>query len=101
MEEALKYHYAGVIEFHVAPQLNPKEGLPHHEWLVSFSNPPKDMDAFAKQLDQSIQRRNIYYADLIKGKILNPLNITSLSPNAFNEFMKERGKLGGQNRFRG
>ncbi len=98
MEEALKDHDAGVIEFHVAPQLNPKEGLPHHEWLVSFSNPPKDMDAFAKQLDQSMQRRNIYYADLIKGKILNPLNITSLSPNAFNEFMKERGKLGGQNK---
>jgi hypothetical protein len=39
-----------LIEFTVAPQVNPREGLPHHEWLVSFGKPPADLAAFAKTL---------------------------------------------------
>jgi hypothetical protein len=98
MRDALNQYPAEVIEFTVAPQLEPKEGLPHHEWFISFSQTPADMDAFAQHLDQSMQERNIYYKDLIKGQILRPLRITILEENAFNEFMKSQGKLGGQNK---
>lgn len=78
--------------------MNPDSGLPYHEWLVSFAKEPDDLNAFAVEIDEAMQRRNIYYADLIKGKILRPLVITSLQKDAFNEFMKSKGKLGGQNK---
>ncbi len=98
LNEVVAKYPAEVIEFHVAPQLNPKQGLPHHEWLVSFAKEPEDLKAFAAELDLSMQKKNIYYADLIKGKILRPLEITSLQKDAFNAFMKSKGKLGGQNK---
>lgn len=98
LNEVVAKYPAEVIEFHVAPQLNPKEGLPHHEWLVSFAKEPEDIKAFSAELDLAMQKKNIYYADLIKGKILRPLEITSLQKDAFNAFMKSKGKLGGQNK---
>jgi len=98
MKESLIEHPAEVIEFHVAPVIEPEEGLPHHEWLIAFNDEPKDLQAFAKSLDEKMRERNIYYADLIKGKILSPLRITRLKKDAFNEFMKSKGKLGGQNK---
>lgn len=98
LNQVVAKYPAEVIEFHVAPQLNPKDGLPHHEWLVSFAKEPEDFKAFSAELDRAMQKKNIYYADLIKGKILRPLEITLLQKDAFNEFMKSKGKLGGQNK---
>jgi hypothetical protein len=72
--------------------------LPHHEWLVSFGKPPADLAAFAKDIDDQLQKLNIYYEDLIVGNILRPLVITPLQPDAFREYMKSKGKLGGQNK---
>jgi hypothetical protein len=45
-----------------------------------------------------LQQLNIYYDDLIAGNILRPLVITPLQPDAFREYMKSKGKLGGQNK---
>jgi hypothetical protein len=102
VEAALQHaqqSYGGeVIEFTVAPQLEPAAGLPYHEWFISFAERPKDMEAYAKALDSELQNKNIYYADLIKGKILRPLQITCLARDAFNLYMKSVGKLGGQNK---
>ncbi len=98
MSVALEQCGGQVIEFTVAPQLEPAEGLPYHEWCIAFAERPKDMEAFAKALDDTMQAKNIYYADLIKGKILRPMVITSLAPDAFNRYMKSVGKLGGQNK---
>jgi hypothetical protein len=87
-----------LIEFTVSPQVNPKAGLPHHEWLVSFGKPPADLAAFAKDIDDQLRKLNIYYDDLMAGNILRPLVITPLQPDAFREYMKSKGKLGGQNK---
>ena len=56
------------------------------------------MDAFAKALDASLQSQNSYYYDLIEGKILQPLKITAVAKEGFNNYMKSIGKLGGQNK---
>ncbi|MCA1763149.1 MAG: GH3 auxin-responsive promoter family protein [Cryomorphaceae bacterium] len=99
MEDAMaKFSDTEVIEFTVAPQLNPDSGLPYHEWLIAFGKQPADMEKFEEALDDAMQNRNIYYADLLKGKILRRLKITSLPKNAFNDYMKSQGKLGGQNK---
>ena len=99
MKEALnEFNGAEVVEFTVAPQLNPSEGLPYHEWIIDFSSEPDNLSEFSKFLDNQMQLRNVYYADLIKGKILRPLEIRNVSKGAFNEYMKSQGKLGGQNK---
>lgn len=88
-----------ITEFTVAPQVNPKEGgLPYHEWFVEFSSMPENMDTFTKKVDQALQKKNIYYFDLIEGSILLPLIIRTLQKDAFVNYMKSEGKLGGQNK---
>jgi hypothetical protein len=73
-----------VVDFHVAPQVNPPEGgLPYHEWFISFAKRPDDMAAFAQRIDHAMQRQNIYYRDLIEGNILQPAVITEVAEDAF------------------
>ncbi|OWK69852.1 GH3 auxin-responsive promoter family protein [Pedobacter sp. AJM] len=88
-----------ITEFTVAPQVNPEGGaLPYHEWFVEFSTAPQNMPAFSKKVDQALQKKNIYYFDLIEGNILQPLIIRTLQKDAFVNYMKSEGKLGGQNK---
>jgi hypothetical protein len=88
-----------VIEFTVAPQVNPPHGqLPYHEWFIEFGTQPKDLSAFALEVDQALQKKNIYYFDLIKGNILQPLHIQPLKKDTFINYMRSQGKLGGQNK---
>ena len=103
VEEAFQQALAGsdakVVEFTVAPQVKPPEGgLPYHEWLVEFETPPEDLADLAQKLDQAMTGQNIYYRDLIEGKILRPAVITPLQRDAFRNYMKTQGKLGGQNK---
>lgn len=93
-----KFPETEIVEFTVAPQVTPKEGLPLHEWYVSFAQEPKDLPAFEKELDLQLCKLNTYYDDLITGHILRPLEIRSLKKDAFIEYMKSQGKLGGQNK---
>lgn len=97
MSVAKKYDIE-VIEFTVAPQVNPESGLPYHEWFIEFANEPSDMNAFALEVDAAMQQKNIYYKDLIVGSILRPLVMRSLPKNAFIDLMRSMGKLGGQNK---
>lgn len=98
LQEAVEATNALVTEFSVAPQINPEEGLPFHEWLIEFEKKPNDMQQFAEIIDQSMRRQNVYYDDLISGNILQPLVVTSVKKDGFQEYMKSKGKLGGQNK---
>ena len=98
MRVAIKATDAMVNEFTVAPQTNPKNGLPYHEWFIEFEKEPIDENKFISILDESMQNQNSYYYDLIVGSILQTLKITKVKQNGFLELMKSRGKLGGQNK---
>ena len=87
-----------VIDFTVAPQVSPSEGLPYHEWFVEFEETPVDFGPLSHLIDSSVRRQNIYYNDLITGNILQPLVITPVQRNGFRNMMKAQGKLGGQNK---
>ena len=79
--------------------MNPQAGeLPYHEWFIEFSEAPADLGAFSKKVDKALQEKNIYYFDLIEGKILQPLVIRTLQKDAFVTYMRSEGKLGGQNK---
>lgn len=98
MQEAIEGTGTQITEFTVAPQINPKEGLPYHEWFIEFENEPKNMENLATMIDTSLQNQNSYYFDLIEGKVLQPLKITRIKKNGFQQHMKSLGKLGGQNK---
>ncbi len=90
---------ARISEFTVAPQITPPgEELPYHEWFVEFEKEPADMSTFRSILDKSLQDQNSYYFDLIEGRILQPLKVTTIPENGFQQYMKSIGKLGGQNK---
>jgi hypothetical protein len=97
LESANQYH-THITEFTVAPMIQTSGELPYHEWFVSFEHEPADVEGFAKSVDNNLRRKNIYYNDLITGGILQPLKIRALEKNAFIEYMKSIGKLGGQNK---
>ena len=88
-----------IVEFTVAPQVSPPDGdTPYHEWFVEFDNPPSDLSKLAAAVDKEMIKQNIYYEDLIKGSILQPLKIRSLRADSFRDYMKTQGRLGGQNK---
>lgn len=99
MQEAVAKTGAAITEFTVAPQINPEgEELPFHEWFVEFEQEPEDLNKFAEIIDRSLQKQNSYYLDLIEGNILQQLKITRVPQNAFQDYMRSIGKLGGQNK---
>ncbi|TXE08449.1 GH3 auxin-responsive promoter family protein [Gelidibacter salicanalis] len=102
VEQALKEAVEGttvqISEFTVAPQINPTEGLPYHEWFIEFENAPQDVQHLANTIEKSLKNQNSYYLDLIVGKVLQPLKITIVKKNGFQDYMKSIGKLGGQNK---
>lgn len=99
MAETAKRFGVKVCEFTVAPQVDPPEGgAPYHEWFVEFENLPDNLEAFALALDECLQKKNIYYTDLITGNILQHLKIRVMQKDAFIQYMRSIGKLGGQNK---
>jgi hypothetical protein len=98
MAQALVQLKFSVNEFHVAPQVQPSEGLPYHEWIIEFNGEEPNLLALQEIIDNKMQEQNVYYKDLIVGNVLQPLKITSVKTGAFNAYMKSEGKLGGQNK---
>ncbi len=99
MLAAAKDLNVNIVEYTVAPQVAPPNGgLPYHEWFVEFDALPDNLSGFAKRIDEQMNRQNIYYADLLKGHIIQPLKVTPLQKDAFRNYMKSQGKLGGQNK---
>lgn len=87
-----------VAAFTVAPNFGDESGLPFHEWFIEFEKLPDNRELFAKKLDIEMQNRNIYYKDLVQGKVLQPLRINFLPKKTFYDFYNRIGKLGGQNK---
>ncbi len=103
VEEALRQtvanHPCMINEFTVAPMVSPGSGeKPYHEWWIEFGEPPSDKEAFAAALDRAMVGQNLYYRDLIEGKILQPLVVRYLPSGSFKRYMQSVGKLGGQNK---
>ncbi len=98
LQEAIIGTNIRINEFTVAPQITPNEGLPYHEWFIEFENQPENPDAFAEALDNAMRKQNIYYDDLIVGKVLRKVVVSKVVKNGFQDYMKSIGKLGGQNK---
>ena len=98
LNDSIKGSNIQVSEFTVAPQINPSSGLAYHEWFIEFENEPESLSQLTEKIEASLQSQNSYYFDLIKGNVLQPLKITRIKKNGFQDYMKSIGKLGGQNK---
>ena len=98
LSEAAKKFDVSISEFTVAPKIENGNNLPCHEWLIEFEELEINIKEFEQYLDDRVQEKNIYYNDLIKGKVLKTLEVKKLAKGTFNRYMKSIGKLGGQNK---
>lgn len=88
---------ADIYEFTAAPIFMGEGKRGAHEWLIEFKSPPADIEQFADLLDSQIQKLNSDY-EAKRMLSLERLHIQIARPNLFNDWLKEKGKLGGQHK---
>jgi hypothetical protein len=70
-----------------------------HQWLIEFSKEPADINEFATILDLKLQELNSdYEAKRFKDITLQHLEIVKARTGLFNDWLKKKGKLGGQHK---
>lgn len=88
-----------VLEFTAAPKHIEDATKAFHEWLIEFKDDPKDLDAFTHKFDLALQSLNSdYEAKRHKDMILKSPKIHNAKKDLFFNWMKSKGKLGGQNK---
>lgn len=88
-----------VAEYTVAPVYLDGTEKGSHEWLVEFEKAPKDIEKFSLLLDINLQKVNSdYEAKRYKDMALESLRMTVLPQGTFLNWMRARGKVGGQNK---
>jgi hypothetical protein len=102
-EQGLKYACektgAQVLEYTAAPVFMDQNAKCRHQWLIEFSKAPESIEAFADILDRKLQELNSdYEAKRYKDITLQHLEIIAARPNLFNDWLKAKGKLGGQHK---
>ena len=86
-------------EYTAAPIYMSDSGAGAHEWLIEFEEAPTDMQAFAIELDKNLQAVNSdYEAKRHKNIALGLPQITAVKKGCFHEWLKRKGKLGGQHK---
>lgn len=100
LTQACAEHKCAVTEFTAAPiYFSGDNDKGAHEWMIEFERGPEDEDAFAVSLDDAIRRLNSDYdAKRNQDMALTRLKLTTLPSGTFFQWMKKRGKLGGQNK---
>ena len=99
LAEACAATGAQVLEYTAAPVYMDAAGKCRHQWLVEFSQEPADLQEFARLLDEALQRINSdYEAKRYKDITLQPLQIVKARPGVFHDWLKSKGKLGGQHK---
>ena len=90
---------AEVLEYTAAPVFMDAHAKCRHQWLVEFSKEPADLKQFATLLDRKLQEVNSdYEAKRYKDITLQHLELVKARPGLFNDWLKSRGKLGGQHK---
>lgn len=99
LERACKETGADVREYTAAPVFMDDNGKCRHQWLVEFATMPQDLSQFAHILDESLQQINSdYEAKRYKDITLQPLEIVVARKGLFDDWLKGKGKLGGQHK---
>ena len=88
-----------VAEYTVAPHFLLDEGKGYHDWMIEFVEPPSDLAAYARILDEELRRANSDYdAKRYDDMTLLPLQLEPAPAGLFHHWLEEQGKLGGQHK---
>jgi hypothetical protein len=97
--EAAERTSALINNFTAAPKYFSHNERASHEWVVEFENEPEDINEFARILDETLRRINSDYdAKRYKDIALQSPIVHKAPVGTFYDWMKKRGKLGGQNK---
>lgn len=99
MARACELTGAKVKEYTAAPlfMLNAAQGK--HQWFIEFEKMPSSLSEFARILDSTLQQLNSdYEAKRYRSMSLLPPEIIPAREGVFYEWLKEKGKLGGQHK---
>jgi len=90
---------ARVAEYTMGPRYFDERAKASHEWILEFDKAPRDLDDFNKILDANLKRLNSdYEAKREKDMALTLPKIHTVPKNTFRNWLKSKGKLGGQNK---
>ncbi len=96
---ACKETGAMVADYTAAPVFMDADARCRHQWLIEFTKQPESVENFAKILDDTLQHLNSdYEAKRYKNITLQPLEIVVARKGLFNDWLKSKGKLGGQHK---
>lgn len=88
-----------VKEYTAAPVYMSEKETGAHEWLIEFERAPEDLEYFVEMLDNALKSVNgDYEAKRYHDKVLRPPIVHALPSGTFYDWMKAKGKLGGQNK---
>lgn len=90
---------AQILEYTAAPVYMDENAKCRHQWLIEFSKDPDDLKKFADCLDSKLQEINSdYEAKRFHDVTLQHLEVVKAHPHLFEEWLKAKGKLGGQHK---
>ena len=90
---------AQIQDYTAAPVFMDQNAKCRHQWLIEFAKTPDDMEMFADILDRKLQELNSdYEAKRYKDITLQHLQVIIARPGLFNDWLKSKGKLGGQHK---
>lgn len=90
---------AQVLEYSAAPVFMDANAKCRHQWLIEFSVMPDSIERFRHILDTALQEINSdYEAKRHKDITLQELEIIVARPGLFHDWLKQKGKLGGQHK---
>lgn len=99
IEKACNETGARVLDYTAAPVFMDANAHCCHQWLVEFAEPPMSVEKFAEILDTTLQQINSdYEAKRYKNKTMQRLELVVARDNLFNDWLKSKGKLGGQHK---
>ena len=90
---------AQVLEYTAAPVYMDKNAKCRHQWLIEFSKDPDNLERFAQALDEKLQELNPdYEAKRSHNVTLQHLEVVKAKEGLFNDWLKQKGRLGGQHK---
>jgi hypothetical protein len=88
-----------VNDYTAAPVYFSESSNGAHEWLIEFEKEPADLDIFTKEMDTALKSINSdYEAKRYKDIALRMPVVHSLKKGVFTEWLRSKGKLGGQHK---